>query len=76
MKPTKPAEARIVADEHLVRLLLEQMERTFNTEGQEAALRWVGDLLRRLDDASLREYAYLHGLVAESDLEPESESDR
>ena len=71
MKPTKPAEAATVAKEHLVRLLLEQLDRTFTTEGQEAGVRWVGQLLRRLDDVALREYAYLHGLTTEFDLEPE-----
>lgn len=76
MKPTKPAEAAVVAREHLVRLLLEQLDRTFTTEGQEAGLRSVGDLLRRLDAAGLREYAYQHGLITESDLEPEHEPDR
>jgi hypothetical protein len=76
MKPTKPAESAVVAKEHLVRLLLEQLDRTFSTDGQEAGLRSVGDLLRRLDATELREYAYRHGLITEYDLEPEQEPDR
>jgi hypothetical protein len=76
MRPGKPAEAEAVAKEHLVRLLLEQVDRTFSTEGHAAGLQRVGDLLRRLDAAALREYAYLHGLITEYDLEPEKETDR
>lgn len=74
MKPTKAAESAIIAREHLVRLLLEQLDRTFSTEGKEAGLRWVGEVLRRLDETTLREYAYVHGLTTEHDLEPEEEA--
>jgi hypothetical protein len=76
MKPTKPTQAAVIDKEHLVRLVLEQLDRTFSTEGQERGLRSVGDLLRRLDATRLREYAYMHGLITESDVEPEPDLTR
>lgn len=74
-KTRKEVEASGVLREHLVRVLSEQIERTFSTEGQEAGLRLVAEMFRRLDDRALRELAYQHGLTTEFDLEPD-ETDR
>ena len=41
----KAVEADLVSREHLVRLLVEQVERTFSTEGSRKALRELSDLL-------------------------------
>jgi hypothetical protein len=76
MRPTKAAESAGIDREHLSRLLLEQMERTYGTEGQSGMTRMVTDLLRRLDDSALRDYAYSLGLTSELELEPEDASGR
>ena len=65
------SEARAASRQHLLRLLLEQFERTFTTEGQASALGVVTDLLERLDDDALRAYAYEHGIRGEDELESE-----
>jgi hypothetical protein len=72
MKPTTTTEARAAARQHLLRRLLEQLERTFSTEGHEGALRVVTDLLERLDDEALRDYAYSHGVRSEDEFEAEA----
>jgi DNA-binding transcriptional MocR family regulator len=66
-------ESDTASRQHLVRRLLEQLERTFTTEGHASAMHVVTDLLERLDDAALRAYAYQHGIRAEDELEDESE---
>lgn len=71
----KGAEASAILREHLLRVLLEQIERTFSTEGQAAGLRLVAEVFGRLDDKALRELAYQRGLTTEFDLEPD-ESER
>jgi hypothetical protein len=71
MRPTKPAETAIVTREHLVRILLEHLERTFSTEGATKALHAMEQLLLHLDETALREYAYQRGITTEYDLEPE-----
>ena len=74
MRPTKAAESAAIGREHLTRLLLEQMERTYGTEGQPGMTRMIAELLSRLDDPALREYAYSLGLTSELELEPEDAS--
>lgn len=72
MRPTKAAESAAIGREHLTRLLLEQMERTYGTEGQPGVTRMIAELLGRLDDSALREYAYSLGLTSELELEPDA----
>jgi hypothetical protein len=69
-------EARTAPRQHLLRLLLEQFERTFSTEGHASALAVVTDLLERLDDGALRSYAYEHGIRSEDELEDEGGGER
>jgi ribosomal 50S subunit-associated protein YjgA (DUF615 family) len=45
------------ADEELIRQLVEQVERTFDTEGRARAMASVTDMLRRLDPATLQALA-------------------
>lgn len=71
MRPTKQTEASLEAKGHLERILLEQLRRTFDSESWERGEPLVADLLRRLDEQALREYAYLHGLTTEYETEPE-----
>jgi hypothetical protein len=72
MTTTKQTESDI-GREDLVRLLADQIERTFNTEGQSQGLRLVEEMLLRLDSTSLRELAYRRGLTTESESEPAPE---
>lgn len=65
-------ETGAAARQHLLRLLLEQLERTFATEGYPAAVRMITELLERLDDDALRGYAYQHGIRTEDELESET----
>lgn len=67
----KEVVASEILREHLVRVLQEQIERTFNLDGQAAGMHLVADLLGRLDDRALRELAYQRGLTTEFDLEPD-----
>jgi hypothetical protein len=76
MRPTKGSESVGIDRTHLIRVLLEQMERTYGTEGQPGATRMITELLDRLDDSSLREYAYSLGLTSELELESEDSSGR
>lgn len=69
MKRTLTSEGTAASRQHLVRRLLEQLERTFTTEGHEAALSVVTDLLGRLDDDGLRAYAYQQGIRSEDEFE-------
>lgn len=76
MRPTKAAESAAIGREHLTRLLLDQMERTYGTEGQPGMSRMVAELLSRLDDSALQEYAQSLGLASEHDIEPQDETGR
>jgi methylphosphotriester-DNA--protein-cysteine methyltransferase len=76
MKRTTTTEALAASRQHFLRRLLEQLDRTFTTEGQETALRVVTDLLERLDDDALRAYAYQHGIRSEDEFEEEAGPDR
>jgi hypothetical protein len=76
MRPTKATESARIGRQHLTRLLLEQIERTYGTEGQPGMFRIVTDLLDLLDDAALRSYAYSRGLTSEHELEPADETGR
>jgi hypothetical protein len=69
MRPTKAAEGSAIDREHLTRLLLEQMERTYDTEGRAGVTRAVAELLTRLGDSALRDHAYALGLTSELELE-------
>ena len=72
---SKSSEADFVSREHLVRLLVEQIERTFATDGPDQALQQVGAMLRSLDEAALRALVYWQGLQNEDELtEPEVDS--
>ena len=70
MITSKATEASRVMHEHLVRILSEEVERTFSSEGQQAGTRLVVELFRRLDETALRELAYQYGITTEADLEP------
>ena len=72
MTTTKQTESDIGRDD-LVRLLADQIERTFNTEGQSQGLRLVEEMLLRLDSTALRELAYRGGVTTESEGEPAPE---
>jgi hypothetical protein len=76
MRRSKAAESAGMDREHLTRVLLEQMERAYGTEGAAGLSRLLGDLLRRLDDRTLRDYALAIGLTSELELEDESEHGR
>ena len=76
MRRTKAEEAATIDRQHLTRVLLEQMERTYDTEGRGGIVRIMEELLGRLDGKALREYAYTRGLTTEHDLEPEDENTR
>jgi len=72
---SKSSEAGLVSLEHLVRLLVEQIERTFATDGRDQALQEVAHMLRGLDEAALRALVYRQGLQNEDELtEPEVDS--
>ena len=71
----KDQEADLVSREHLVRLLVEQVERTFSTEGSIKALRDLGNLLRRLDESALRALVYGQGAADEDELTEAGEDD-
>ena len=75
MTTTKQTESDI-GREDLVRLLADQIERTFNTEGQSQGLRMVEEMLLRLDSTALRELAYRQGVTTESEGEPAPEESR
>lgn len=72
---SKRSEADFVSCEHLVRLLVEQIERTFATDGRDQALQKVAHMLRGLDEGALRALVYRQGLQSEDELtEPEVDS--
>lgn len=70
----KAVEADVVSREHLVRLLIEQVERTFSAEGSRKALYDLGNLLRRLDEPTLRALVHWQGAADEDEMtEPAEE---
>ncbi|HEU5048811.1 MAG TPA: hypothetical protein VFU00_00740 [Gemmatimonadales bacterium] len=73
MRQPRSAEAALIEREHLTRILLEQMERTFSTEGARSAVQVMERLLLHLDENALREFAYQSGITAEDELEPDVE---
>jgi hypothetical protein len=75
MRRSKSSESAGIDREHLTRVLLEQMRRAYGTEGTAGLSRMLGELLRRLDDRTLRDYALTLGLTSELELEAESERD-
>lgn len=71
---SKSAEAEFISREHLVRLLVEQIERTFSADGRHHALQKIAEMLHGLDEPTLRGLVYQQGLQSEDELtEPESE---
>lgn len=64
----KAQEADLVSREHLVRLLIEQVERTFSTEGSNKALHELSNLLRRLDESTLRALVQWQGAADEDEM--------
>ena len=75
MRRSRSAESAAIDREHLTRVLLEQMERAYGTEGIAGLSRLLGELLRRLDDRALRDYALALGLTSELELEGGSDRD-
>lgn len=73
MRRSRAAESTAIDREHLTRVLLEQMERAYGTEGTAGLSRLLGELLRRLDDRALSDYALAIGLTSELELEHELE---
>lgn len=72
---SKSSEADFVSRDHLVRLLVQQIGRTFTTDGRDQALQKVAHMLRGLDEAALRALVYRQGLQSEDELtEPEVDS--
>jgi hypothetical protein len=71
----KAEEADLVSREHLVRLLVEQVERTFSTEGSRRALHELGNLLRRLDESTLRALVQWQGVADEDEMTEAGEDD-
>jgi len=71
----KAQEADLVSRQHLVRLLLEQVERTFSTEGSQQALLELGNLLRRLDESTLRALVQRQGAADEDEMAEAGEDD-
>jgi hypothetical protein len=74
---SKSAQADVISREHLVRLLAEQIERTFATNGRAQALQKVAELFRGLDETALRALVFRQGLQNEAELtEPEADSNK
>jgi hypothetical protein len=65
---SKAEEADLTSRQHLVRLLLEQVERTFSTEGSQKAMQDLANLLRRLDERTLRALLQAQGVADEDEL--------
>ena len=65
---SKATEAELVSREHLVRLLVEQIERTYAADGPDRALQHITDILRGLDESALRGLVYSQGLQGEDEL--------
>ena len=73
MRRTEAAESAGIDREHLTLVLLEQMERAYGTEGTAGPSRMLGELLRRLDDRALRDYAVALGFTSDLELEDAGE---
>ena len=71
----KAVEADLVSREHLVRLLIEQIERTFSTEGSRKALHELSNLLRRLDESTLRALLQWQGAADEDEMTEPGDDD-
>jgi len=71
----RAVEAELVSREHLVRLLVEQVDRTFSTEGSRKALYELGNLLRRLDESTLRALLQWQGAADEDEMREADEED-
>lgn len=71
MNTVKQTESGI-GREDLIRVLADQIERTFNEEGQTHGLRLVEEMLLKLDDTALRELAYRRGLTTEFERAPDA----
>ena len=65
---SKATESELVSREHLVRLLVEQIERTYAADGPDRALQHITDMLRGLDESALRGLVYSQGLQGEDEL--------
>jgi hypothetical protein len=50
----KGALERTETDEQVIRRLVEQIDRTYETDGRASALQAVTDMLRRLDSATIQ----------------------
>jgi precorrin-6B methylase 1 len=74
--PEQGLEADVISREHLVRLLLEQIERTFATDGRDQALQQIAAMLRRLDQSALRALVYEQGLQDEAELSEDEDEQR
>lgn len=61
--------------EHLVRLLVEQVGRTFSHEGSSKAFQELGNLFRRLDETALRALVYGQGMADEDEMTEAGEGD-
>lgn len=64
----KAEEADLVSREHLVGLLVEQVERTFSAEGSRKAMYDLKNLLRRLDEPTLRGLVQLQNAADEYEI--------
>ena len=62
MRRSRVAESAGIDREHLTRVLLEQMEQAYGTEGTPGLSRLLGELLRR---AVLRDYALAERVTSE-----------
>ena len=71
MNTVKQTESGI-GREDLIRVLADQIERTFNEEGQTYGLRLVEEMLLKLDDTALRELEYRRGLTTEFERAPDA----
>jgi hypothetical protein len=66
--PSKRSEADQISREHLIRLLVEQIERTFHIDGPTQALQHLAQMLRGLEEPALRGLIYQQGLQSEEEL--------
>ena len=73
---SKASEADIISREHLVRLLLEQIERTFATDGKAQALQQIAAIFRSLDEGALRALVYAQGIQDEEELTESEDNTR
>jgi len=67
-RSSKRSEADQISREHLIRLLVEQIERTFDIQGRDQTLQNIADMLRGLEEPALRGLVYQQGLQSEQEL--------